>query len=305
LPSPSEGTTANKLVGHCVWPLSIPLPLTATVPTGSGETKTCRLPETFLERNTRVSVQYDLTINISRGRLRSDNRVRTAFGYIPSTRPDAPSLLRQLAYQQFLPIPNPTIDPDGWKGLRPVIVRGIIAGSQRVEVKSTLAIAKPLCFSRGTVIPLFLTMEGRGSQVMDLLAIPSAISVSLRRRVRFFNSTCTSREDVAWNENVNDVVTAIWWPSTTQEASSVATTRHLEGEIRLPKDLRPTSEMGHFSISYAVVLSPLKATGFVSETAAVLHEPVDIATLHPKGIRMNAYAPPAYDAGHFDDFDLI
>lgn len=156
LPSPSQGTTANKLFGHCVWPLSIPLPRTVAVPTGSGETRTCRLPETFLEQNTRVSVQYDLTINISRGRLRSDNRfvlltfvvplhthimnrIRTAFGYIPSSRPDPPSLLRQLAYQQFLPIPNPTIDPDGWKSLRPFTVRGIISGSQRVEVRTTVS----------------------------------------------------------------------------------------------------------------------------------------------------------------------
>jgi len=72
--SPSQGTTSNKLFGHCVWPLSIPLPRTVIVPTGSGEMRSCRLPETFLERNTRVSVQYDLTITISRGRLRSDNR---------------------------------------------------------------------------------------------------------------------------------------------------------------------------------------------------------------------------------------
>jgi hypothetical protein len=72
--SSSEGTTSSKLFGHCVWPLSFPLPKTVVVPTGSGEMRSCRLPETFLERDTRVSVQYDLTINISRGILRSDNR---------------------------------------------------------------------------------------------------------------------------------------------------------------------------------------------------------------------------------------
>ena len=72
--SSSQGTTSSKLFGHCVWPLSIPLPRTVVVPTGSGEMRSCHLPETFLERNTRVSVQYELTINISRGILRSDNR---------------------------------------------------------------------------------------------------------------------------------------------------------------------------------------------------------------------------------------
>jgi hypothetical protein len=112
------------------------------------------------------------------------------------------------------------------------------------------------------VISLFLTLEGRESRAMDLLAIPSAISVVLRRRVRFFNKTCISREDVAWNENVKDVITALWWPSTTQEVRSDATTRYLEGEIRLPKDLRPTSEMGHFSISVSFVPIRLALFGF-------------------------------------------
>jgi hypothetical protein len=45
-----------------------------TVPSGSGDERSFRLPETFLERNTRVSVQYDLTINVLRGMLRTDNR---------------------------------------------------------------------------------------------------------------------------------------------------------------------------------------------------------------------------------------
>jgi len=167
MPSLSEGTASNKLLGHCVWRLSIPLPRTVTVPLGAGEMRPCRLPETFLERNTPVSVQYDLTISISRGMLRSDNRsvrlhftldvsfclfcciyafmlfirIRTAFGFIPSSRPDAPSILRQLAYQQFLPIPNPATDPDGWKFLRPVTVRGTLFRSHRIEAKAAVRLS--------------------------------------------------------------------------------------------------------------------------------------------------------------------
>lgn len=164
IPSPSEGASSTKLIGHCVWPLSIPLPRTATVPSGSGEMRSFRLPETFLERNTRVSVQYDLTINILRGKLRTDNRfvliyfaihicnmriysarIKTAFGYIPSSRPEAPSILRQLAYQQFLPIPGPTTDPEGWKTLRPVTIRGTMFKAQQVETKATVCILPTKC----------------------------------------------------------------------------------------------------------------------------------------------------------------
>ncbi|KAF9563247.1 hypothetical protein CPC08DRAFT_761006 [Agrocybe pediades] len=291
----AEGTSSNKLLGHCVWPLSIVLPRAVTVPTGSGEMRAFRLPETFLERQTRVSVQYDLTVVVSRGKLRTDNKIKTAFGYVPSTRPDPPSLLRQLAYQQFLPLPGPFTDPEGWKTLRPVTVRGILFSSHRFEAKCTLSLAKPMCYARGTVLPCFLTLEGREPQVLDMLSSPTSIALSLRRRVRFYNKSASSRRDVAWNETVEDMGMAVWWPSIAVDASSTSTVRHLEGEIRLAKDLRPTSEMGHFSISYAVVLSPFTAVGISADSATLLSEPVEIATMHPKGPRTNAYSPPAYD----------
>ena len=102
---------------------------------------------------------------------------------------------------------------------------------------------------------------------------------------------------------------AVWWPSS--DSRSTSTTRYLEGEISLAKDLRPTSEMGHFSISvssqtkerrmvlifafqYAVVLRPFDALGFTSDATTVLSEPVQIATMKGKGPRPIAYAPPAY-----------
>jgi len=62
----------------------------------------------------------------------------------------------------------------------------------------------------------------------------------------------------------------------------------------LAKDLRPTSEMGHFSISYAVVLRPFDALEFTTEATTMLSEPVQIATMRAKGTRPIAYTPPAY-----------
>jgi hypothetical protein len=73
VPSPSEGASSTKLLGHCFWPLSIPIPRAVEVPSGGGDVRSYRLPETFLERYTKVSIQYDLSIIISRGGLRSDN----------------------------------------------------------------------------------------------------------------------------------------------------------------------------------------------------------------------------------------
>jgi hypothetical protein len=73
VPSPSEGASASKLLGHCEWPLSMALPRTVELPTGAGDLRSFKLPETFLERYTPVSIQYDLKVTISRGKLRSDN----------------------------------------------------------------------------------------------------------------------------------------------------------------------------------------------------------------------------------------
>ena len=255
--------------------------------------------------------------------------IKTAFGYVPSTRPDAPSLLRQLVYQDGLPLPGPSTDPEGWKTLRTVPVRGVMFKSRRVEARCTvsliavmkqtvlpthfqMSIAQPTCYTRGSVIPCYMTLEGSESPVLDVLSAPSSIVVCLRRRVRFYNKSSSPRRDVAWNETVEDMGTAIWWPSSSARSDSL--TRHLEGEIRLAKYLRPTSEMGHFSISvsllvddkvifvlltpldqYAVVLCPFEAANYTSEASVLLSEQVEIATMYAKGPRPHAYSPPAYD----------
>lgn len=294
IPSDSEGTMGTKLHGDCIWPLSIALPRTVEVPTGSSETRFCRLPETFLERQTQVSVQYDFTLHISRGKLRADSQIKTAFGYVPSIRPGPPSLLRQLAYQQGCPLPNPETDPEGWKVLRSVTCRGVMSKSRRVETRCTLAIAQPLSFTRGTVIPCCLTVEGTDAAVLDSLCRPSTIVATLRRRVRFYNKSTYARTDVAWNETLEDVGNASWWPSRTMQSNTY--TRQLEGEIQLPKDLRPSSDMGHFSISYSVALSPFVVPGFQPDSDVTLvSEPVEIATMRARGPRATPFAPPSYD----------
>jgi len=104
-------------------------------------------------------------------------------------------------------------------------------------------------------VPCFLKLECGDAQSLDLFCAPNSIAVSLRRRVRFYNKSSSTRADVAWNETVEDMGRATWWPSTAQDVRSDSNTRHLEGEIRLAKDLRPTSEMAHFSISVSIFFS--------------------------------------------------
>jgi hypothetical protein len=60
-------------------------------------------------------------------------RLKTTLAYVPSTRPAPPSLLRQLAYREHTLLPGPESDPDGWKTLHPVVIRGSIFNARHVS----------------------------------------------------------------------------------------------------------------------------------------------------------------------------
>lgn len=56
------------------------------------------------------------------------------FVFIPATRPDPPSRLRQLAYQENSPILGPEADPDGWKTASAIKIQGTLFSARDVEV---------------------------------------------------------------------------------------------------------------------------------------------------------------------------
>ncbi|KAK7032321.1 hypothetical protein VNI00_013280 [Paramarasmius palmivorus] len=295
-PSPSEGASGSKLSGRCLWPFSISLPRAINTSTGSTPGEEFLLPETFTEPDTHATVQYELTLHVSRGKLRSDNRIRTPFGYVPSSRPEPPSLLRQLAYEQNLPIPGPHVDAEGWKTLGTTITRGISFHGREAEVQCTLSLAKPLSYTRGSVIPCFLNLWSIDRQTLEWVSNPNSIALTLCRKVKYYNAPAMAKSEVSWKETSKDICTARWWPSGTIQSDPQ--NRYLEGEIRLPKDLRPSSRVAHFSITYSVDLYPFDLAGFKSHKSRepIISEPVEIVTMHGRGPRPVAWSPPpAYD----------
>jgi len=288
--TPSPTGNSAKLQGVNSLPFSLSLPPAVTLP---GRSTTCPLPETFNERGVRSVVQYDLTVKIARGKLRADSTITTAFGYVPSNRPEPSSTLRQLAYQEGCPVPGPDVDPSGWKTLRSFVARGVVFNARMAEARCSLSIARPLTYTRGTVIPCSLTMNSRDSQALDLLSQGRSIVVVLRRRVRYFSGSTTK-------DLIEDVGRATWWPAL--DGSGDAFIRYLDGEIPLAKELKPSCDVAHFSISYTVVVCPFDATGFASsDQDSLLSEPVEITTMHAKGPKPRSCAPPAYIASRSDD----
>lgn len=65
----------EKLRGEYQWTFSIPLPKEIVLPAGpKKDPQIFRLPETFIERHTRASVQYDLSLRLARGKLKIDDK---------------------------------------------------------------------------------------------------------------------------------------------------------------------------------------------------------------------------------------
>jgi hypothetical protein len=261
----------------------------------SGDDTLYRLPETFLERHTQASVAYEICVLVSRGKLRADSQIKTRFGYIPSIRPDPPSLLRQLAYREHMDcLPGPSYDPHGWHDSSTAVVRGMVFKTRPAAVHCVLALANPLSYTRGTVIPCRLNLESNDGQALDMFSCPTAPMVTLRRCVRFQNPTTSSKREIDWVESYEDVARAVLWPAS--DGNDAPYSRSLEGEIKLPKDLASTSSIGRFTVSYSVVVSSFETVGFApSSSQPILAEPVTIATTHARDSpRPLAYSPPAY-----------
>ena len=121
-----------------------------------------------------------------------------------------------------------------------------------------------LCYTRGSVIPLSLLLSSRDSQALDLFSKREAIDVRLRRHISHRHHVV--RADVNCSipilTKVNsqpheDSAMGVWWVSAEgcPEDEDGWIKRRMNGEIHLPKSLKPTCEIAHFSISVSPLIS--------------------------------------------------
>ncbi|KAF8206139.1 hypothetical protein K438DRAFT_1668921 [Mycena galopus ATCC 62051] len=308
--NPSPSTYSGKLSGHYEWPFTLELPIAVTLTaTNHFPAGTFHLPQTILERRFPNCIQYFLVVHIDRSRFRVNSRVQTNFIYVPATRPPPPSRLRQLAYQQNTPLLSPSADPDGWHQFPSFTVRGTVFNARQVEATCHFALAKPLCYTRGSPIPCAITLSSRDTQALDLLSAPRAISVHLRRRLKPLLSA--SQRNGIFDANADlsadpseSMAAATWWPSLSGASEEIAlgpsrrmSRRRLDGEIQIPASLKPSCKIAHFAVEYTVELLPFKATAFTSaDNKPLLKQGVEIVTMFPSNCpRPRAYAPPQYN----------
>jgi len=179
-----------------------------------------------------------------------------------------------------------------------------------------------LFYTRGTPIPMTLTISSSDAQALDLLSSPRSISVYLRRRVRSSSMSSyipnqspsmrrvptNNRTEIGGMRDYDDIIDqAVWWASSEGPTPGQTRTRSLNGEIHLPASLKPSCLIGHFSIEYSVDVLPFNTPGFrPSVYGPMLQQSVDVCTLFARGPRARAYAPPGYgpDVGISDNYSI-
>ena len=77
IPPATPSPYNERLNGDYSWPFLIKLPRSVKVPSKAvpkGILDTVALPAAFLEKRSRASIQYDIHLEIKRGRFRSDSK---------------------------------------------------------------------------------------------------------------------------------------------------------------------------------------------------------------------------------------
>ncbi|EIW83921.1 hypothetical protein CONPUDRAFT_51562 [Coniophora puteana RWD-64-598 SS2] len=227
MPLPDGSKVSKFSKGHYHWSFELALPKEVEVEDGKVK-KPFPLPPIFTERASPVYLDYKLIVTVKRGMLKVNQTLQTAISYLPVTRPEPPSPMRQKAYKENLRLIGPDGDPEGWHVCAPVTVSGTVFESRKVEVSCTLALAKPLTYARGTPLPLIMTLSGDDEHALDLLASPSSIHLTMVRSV------------MTGPKATDDSVEA-------GEFEAGAVDRILQGEIDVKRSLKPSFHFPNFT----------------------------------------------------------
>ncbi|RDX57135.1 hypothetical protein OH76DRAFT_1424761 [Lentinus brumalis] len=312
----SSKTAPSKPTGKQTWPFSITLPTDTNIISERGKnqhTDRYPLPPSFSERASPAYIDYRLVVTVKRSSFRVNQMLTTNFAYVPLTRAQPPSALRQLAYREGSSLVGPQGDPQGWKVLPAVKVVGTVFDARKVEFECTLAVATPLIFPLGSPIPLTLSLKGNDEQALDLLATPSAIRVILSR-FRLVGSHATS-DDIDGgrsNNSFTDICgSAYFWPSA--EGAPEPGTRVLQGELEVKKSLKVGFVFSRFSVRYVLALLQFQAPGWApaspsgssvsSAKEPLVVQPITLASVNAVGVVPRSYAPPGYVENHEADYN--
>ncbi|KAK0480668.1 hypothetical protein IW261DRAFT_1473795 [Armillaria novae-zelandiae] len=279
--SPFSSSTkfSGRLSGDYSWPFDLPFPTGLSHRVGNASTATLiRLPDIFREASCNGSVRYQLIFRVNRGKMQANSKLQVPVLYTPRVTPEPMSLLRQMAYENSLPLARPDSDPAGWRTLPPVISTGRLLDGSSGTLHCTLSLPLPLVYTRGSVAPFYLRMHSTDIRIFRALDLPKAINLILRRRITYLEPRIGVKKRLqdCTETSIIDVSKALWW---SPDSPDDPLRRIFEGELHIHKQLPAASDYELFSIEYTVELLPFRSPGFVPfNKESLLSQVVEVAT---------------------------
>jgi hypothetical protein len=124
-------------------------------------------------------------------------------------------------------------------------VSGRIFDTRDLTISCTLSLARPLAYTRGSYIPVHLSIKCVDPQALDLLSMPAAPSVKLLELVETRTTAPSGsakdakikqRDGAAFVCESRVVRSAVWWAD---PAPAVEGSRRLFGEIHFGVEMTP------------------------------------------------------------------
>ncbi|GJJ11743.1 hypothetical protein Clacol_005981 [Clathrus columnatus] len=218
-----------------------------------GEATRFLFMEELLWRNSSISGRHSWSFNFNLPSRVSIPKIEMPLLYLPSSRAQAPSSQRQLAYRDTQVPPGPIADPEGWYSLGRFTQKGYIFGVRIVNIVFNCFLANPLSYAKGTIIPFIIVASSDDEQALDLISSRKALAISLTRSLQL---NIGSR-------NGPRTTTTVGTASYCSPSSNVPPTgwRTIEGEIHVPSYETPSFQTSLLTCSHTVVIQ-LMALGF-------------------------------------------
>ncbi|TDL20412.1 hypothetical protein BD410DRAFT_370315 [Rickenella mellea] len=276
----SQSSKPHTLLGRYTWSFSFAIPrhFEASKIVRSRTSQTHKLPPSLSEGAGFVSyaigtkIKRKTTLNpiqkwlfFFRYRLTNPHdiiihRLSTFFVYAPRSEPASFSPLRQAAYRENTPLLGPENDPQGWKVFPSVVMSGRYDLHEffDVNLRCTLALANPLSYTSGTVIPLAMMLESVDEKILgsSFISRPYFPKIKFYRKIRGEGST-------------EDYILATWSILEDPQHTPSPLKRMLYGEIKLPQDLTPSFDLGNVFVKYVVEMFTSTTRGYTTEKEGV------------------------------------
>ncbi|KLO18745.1 hypothetical protein SCHPADRAFT_886033 [Schizopora paradoxa] len=274
--SPSSSTTfKGKLTGQYVWPFAIDLQnrfMSKSRDINDFKlAKEERLPPNLRGHNDLPLIDYQISVNIKRSSIfRLNSSLSSPVTYVPEIPVPRFSDVRERAYGQNVAfLPGPSEDQGGWYKTSFAPVRGLMFKTREIEVDYSLFIALPLTYTRGGVIPLYLVLQSKDKQAVDLLSNARAVRVALGRTLSVPNRFAPEIDSHVGGDAGASRTCRVAWRAIGAE-NSLLSCSILYGEIALPPNLTPSFSLGQFCMQYYVDVYAPQPTGFEPHTSGRL-----------------------------------